>query len=245
MRNIIIENGSINQDSGLYFGRGIFETILIKEKPEFLKFHIKRLNEGLKKINLEEVKEDLQVEIEKLNLKNIVLKIIVTEKNIIFKTRKIPYKKKDYEEGFKLKISKVLRNSTSIMNKIKSLNYLENILEREKAIEEGFNECLFINEKGHICETSTGNIFIVKDGKIFTPEEKEGLLNGTLREFIIDEFNVEFKNFKEEDLKDIDEIFLTNSIIGIMKIKSIDSYTFDEEIISNLVREKYIEKMGE
>ncbi|WP_297629707.1 aminotransferase class IV [uncultured Clostridium sp.] len=241
MREIIIQNNKIEQDSGVYFGRGVFETILIKEKIEFWDFHLKRLNEGLKKIGLEEVQENLKEIVEELNLKNIVLKIIVTEKNVIIKSRKIPYKKEDYEKGFKLTRSKVLRNSTSVLNKIKSLNYLENILEREKAIGEGFNDCLFINEKGNICETSTANIFFVKKNEIYTPDIKEGLLNGCLREFIIKNFDVKIKNFKWKDLKEIDEIFITNSIIGIMKINSIDNYMFTKENIGSLIRKEYLE----
>ncbi|MGL5415688.1 MAG: aminotransferase class IV [Clostridium sp.] len=244
MRTVIIQEDKIEQDSGIYFGRGIFETILIKEKIEFWEFHLKRLNEGLKKIGLEEVQENLKGIIEELNLKNIVLKIIVTEKNVIIKSREIPYKKEDYEKGFCLTKSEVLRNSTSVLNKIKSLNYLENILEREKAISEGFNDCLFINEKGNICETSTANIFFVKKNKIYTPDTKEGLLNGCLREFVIREFEVEIENFKWKDLKEVDEIFITNSIIGIMKINSIDEYNFTKENIGNLIRKKYLETLS-
>lgn len=243
MRKIIYQGETFIKDSGIFFGRGLFETILIKEKPEFLKFHINRLKEGLNKIKLSPLEENLEELIESQNLKNCVLKIVVTEENIIFTTRNIPYKKEDYEKGFNLTISNVFRNSTSIIHKIKSLNYLENVLEREKALEKGFNDCLFINEKGNVCETSTGNIFFVKDEKIYTPDLKEGLLNGTIRDFILKEFDVKLKNIKVEDLKNYDEIFMTNSIIGIMKIKKIDDYTFSHEKITSLVLKKYIERI--
>lgn len=243
MRKIIYQGEKFIKDSGIFFGRGLFETILIKEKPEFLKFHINRLKEGLNKIKLSPLEENLEELIESQNLKNCVLKIVVTEENIIFTTRDIPYKKEDYEKGFNLTISNVFRNSTSIIHKIKSLNYLENVLEREKALEKGFNDCLFINEKGNVCETSTGNIFFVKDEKIYTPDLKEGLLNGTIRDFILKEFEVKLKNIKVEDLKNYDEIFMTNSIIGIMKIKKIDDYTFSHEKITSLVLKKYIERI--
>lgn len=243
MRKIIYQGEKFIKDSGIFLGRGLFETILIKEKPEFLKFHINRLKEGLNKIKLSPLEENLEELIESQNLKNCVLKIVVTEENIIFTTRNIPYKKEDYEKGFNLIISNVFRNSTSIIHKIKSLNYLENVLEREKALEKGFNDCLFINEKGNVCETSTGNIFFVKDEKIYTPDLKEGLLNGTIRDFILKEFDVKLKNIKVEDLKNYDEIFMTNSIIGIMKIKKIDDYTFSHEKITSLVLKKYIERI--
>lgn len=243
MRKIILQDENFIKDSGIFFGRGLFETILIREKPEFLKFHINRLKEGLNKINIKPLEEDLEKIIENQKLNNCVLKVVVTEENIIFTNRKITYNKRDYEKGFDLTISNIFRNSTSLIHKIKSLNYLENVLEREKALEKGFNDCLFINEKGNVCETSTGNIFFVKDEKIYTPSIEQGLLNGTLREFILQEFDVKLENIKLKDLKNYDEIFMTNSIIGIMKIKRIDDYTFSHEKITDLVLKKYIERI--
>ncbi|MGL5646768.1 MAG: aminotransferase class IV [Clostridium sp.] len=245
MREIIISDEKAYLDSGLFFGRGLFETILIRKKPEFLDFHIKRLNEGLKVIGLKEVEENIKEIIDEMNIENKVLKIVVTEKNIIFKTREIPYKEEDYKKGFKLCVSKVFRNSTSNLNKIKSLNYLENILEREEALKNGYNDCLFINEKGNICETSTGNIFFVKDKKIYTPRVEEGLLNGTIREFLLKEFNVTLKNFKIEDLEFIDEILVSNSIIGIMKVKSINGYTFEKEESFLEISKRYLDRVRE
>ncbi|MGL4875485.1 MAG: aminotransferase class IV [Clostridium sp.] len=242
MRNVIINDEKVYQDSGMFFGRGLFETILVKEEPEFLDFHIKRLNEGLRSIGLEEVSEDIEKIIEDMRVRNKVLKIVVTEKNIILKTREIPYKAEDYKNGFSLCISKVLRNSTSNLNKVKSLNYLENILEREKALKKGYNDCIFINEKGNICETSTGNIFFVKDKKIYTPSVEEGLLNGTVRDFLIKECDVTLKNFKIKNLEFIDEIWVTNSIIGIMKIKSIEDYRFQKEESFLEVSKKYLDR---
>ena len=86
-------------------------------------------------------------------------------------------------------------------------------------------------------------IFFLLKMKIYTPDLKEGLLNGTIRDFILKEFDVKLKNIKVEDLKNYDEIFMTNSIIGIMKIKKIDDYTFSHEKITSLVLKKYIERI--
>ena len=129
MRKIIVDGESVSLDNGLFFGQGVFETILVNKSLVFLNYHLKRLEEGLT-------------------------------------TRDIPYKDSDYEKGFKLKTSSVLRNSTSILPKIKSTNYIENIIEKKKAILEGYNDAVFYNEKGYLCETSTSNIFCIKNNKI-------------------------------------------------------------------------------
>lgn len=241
MRKIIVEGEKVILDNGLFFGQGVFETILAKNSLLFLDYHLKRLEEGLKVLNLEpfyEKEEALRI-IKKLNLKNKVLKITVTDKNVVITTRDIPYKYSDYEKGFKLKTSSVLRNSTSILPKIKSTNYIENIIEKKKAVLEGYNDVVFYNEKGYLCETATSNIFCIKDDKIFTPKLENGLLNGTVRNFIIENYDVEEAFITKDNLLKMDEVFVTNSLFGIMKIKCIDGNRFNKTIFTDKIREYY------
>lgn len=241
MRKIILEGENVILDNGLFFGQGVFETILVNKSLVFLDYHIKRLEEGLKVLNLEpfyEKEEALRI-IKKLNLKDKVLKITVTDKNVVITTRDIPYKDSDYEKGFKLKTSSVLRNSTSILPKIKSTNYIENIIEKKKAILEGYNDAVFYNEKGYLCETSTSNIFCIKNNKIFTPKLENGLLNGTVRNFIIENYDVEETFITKDNLLKMDEVFVTNSLFGIMKIKCIDEIRFNKTIFTDEIRENY------
>ena len=243
MRKITVDGENVKLDNGLFFGQGVFETILVKDSLLFLDYHLKRLEEGLKVLNLEpfyEKEETLKI-IKKLNLKDKVLKITVTDKNVVITTRDIPYKDSDYEKGFKLKTSNVLRNSTSILPKIKSTNYIENIIEKKKATLEGYNDVVFYNEKGYLCETSTSNIFCIKNNKIFTPKLENGLLNGTVRNFIIENYDVEETFITKDNLLKMDEVFVTNSLFGIMKIKCIDEIRFNKTIFTDKIRENYNE----
>ena len=187
MRKIYFNKENILLDEGVLLGRGVFETILVKDEPVLFSNHIKRLNNAIDVLKLgEKIEEkDLLDEIEKYEIRNKALKILVTPKNIVFLERDITYKDEDYEKGFKLKLSKVIRNSTSLLTYVKSINYIENLIENQNAKEEGFNEVIFLNEKGFITECSTANIFMVKNGVIYTPKLECGLLNGILREFII------------------------------------------------------------
>ncbi|MGL5822059.1 MAG: aminotransferase class IV, partial [Sarcina sp.] len=96
------EKMHINLDNGFIFGQVVFETILVKEKAIFLQEHMFRMNEGLKRLEIKNTITVNEVEelIDKNNLSNIVLKILVSDTNKIAIIRKISYSLKDYEKGF-------------------------------------------------------------------------------------------------------------------------------------------------
>lgn len=240
MRKVIYDNDSISIDNGVFFGRGVFETILVKATPIFLEEHIKRLNKSIIELDLGEliVIEDVINFINQHNIKNKALKITVTEKNLIYSVREIKYKDNDYKKGFKVGISKVLRNSTSRIVGFKTLNYLENIIEYEVCQKNGFNEAIFINEKGYICEGCTSNIFMIKDKIIYTPDIRNGLLPGIIRKWIIDNFEVIEKNITKEELLNSDELFFTNSLVGVIKCAKIGNKNFNCKITQE-IKEQY------
>ncbi|WP_411168208.1 aminotransferase class IV [Clostridium sp. MB05] len=241
MRNLIYKNDKAYIDSGFFFGRGVFETILIKKTPIFLREHINRLNNGIKTLKIGEPLEENYIMsiIKEINIQNCALKIAVTEKNIILEPREVLYKSGDYIRGFSLKTSNIIRNSTSKLTYIKSLNYLDNILERESALKEGYDEVLFLNEKGYISEGSTSNIFIVKDNIVYTPNVRSGLLPGIVRDFIINNYEVYEKEITLDEVMESDEIFITNSLLGIMGISKINNKILKENKVTIKIREKY------
>ena len=121
---------------------------------------------------------------------------------------------------------------------VKSTCYIENIVEKNKGRNLGFDEIIFLNEKGYIAEGATSNIFFIKNNKIFTPKVKCGILNGIVRQWVVDNFIVEEGEYKIEDLLMSDAIFVTNSIVGIMKVCEIEGKKFNshdkiEEIITS------------
>lgn len=241
MREIIYKDEYIKLDSGYLFGRGVFETILIKEDPIFLKEHIERLNKGIEYLNLGDKIEEKFVldKIKYYNIKNKALKIIVSEKNLVLEERELTYKEEDYNKGFSLKLSKVIKSSNSDILKIKSINYLENIIEREKVLKEGYNEVIFLNEKGFLTEGSISNLFIIKDKKIYTPHENSGLLKGTVRNFLINKYDIKETNISLKDILNCDEVFITNSLIGIMKVSRFEDKIYKENNITKEIRKEY------
>jgi len=239
MRNIIYGEDKIVIDEGLFFGRGVFETILWKDRPVFLNEHLERLKKSMEEIGLLPLEEKILREyLDKLDIKDKGLKITVTPLNIIITQREIPYKEEDYNRGMTLTISKVRRNSTSRLCYIKSTCYIENLIEKENAKKIGYDDVIFLNEKGYVTETSCANIFIVKNKEIFTPKINDGLLDGIIRRKIVENFNVKEKNITIEDLKETEEVIITNSLIGIMSIKKIDNIKYSGERMNNILIKK-------
>nr|WP_272509017.1 aminotransferase class IV [Clostridium ganghwense] len=228
-------------DSGFFFGKGLFETILVKDKPIFIKEHLERLNEGLLKLGIEiEISQEYFLEnIKKLNCKNCGVKIAVSEKNIIFTKRKIAYKTEDYIKGFNVKTSKLTRNPNSHMSYLKSFNYTDNIIEREIALKQGYNEVLFLNNYGYLSEGSISNIFWVKEKMLYTPSIECGLLPGVMRRWIVDNFNVVEGKFSLDHLINSDGAFLTNSLMGIMNINRVDKNILEKSDIIEDIRLRY------
>ena len=241
----------IELDDGYSFGLGLFETILLyKGKPVFLDEHLARINKSIVDLGLNIDKLERDEVFQYLNNKNIleyeVLKIVLSEKNRLFLKREYTYTEKDYQKGFSLNISKVRRNENSIFTFHKTLNYGDNILEKRKSKKLGYDEPIFLNSKNQITEGATSNIFVVVEDKIYTPKLSCGLLNGIVRQYIISNYDVIESEIDLEFLDNADEIFLTNSLFGIMPVNNLEKKVFKSKEISKEILssyKKYIENI--
>lgn len=167
------------------------------------------------------------------------LKIMLSKENVVFSMRANPYTPERYEKGFVLDISPVKRNETSSLVYHKTMNYGDCILEKRDAAAAGVDERLFLNTKDQICEGTVSNIFFVKQGKLYTPDTRCGLLPGILREYICETQHVEEAIIYPEDLKEYEECFVTNSLMGIMPVRQIEETSFTEEKVTQTLLAKY------
>ncbi|MBU5487855.1 aminotransferase class IV [Clostridium sp. MSJ-8] len=241
MRDILYNEDKVYVDQGVFFGKGAFETIAYYDKPVLLDYHIERLKKALDVLNMDQLEEKKLREFidDKLSLHNTSFKITVTDKNIIISTRPIPYTEDMYRDGFNLTVSEVRRNKTSRLTYIKSCCYYENILQKQEAVKKGYNDLIFLNEEDKITETSCANIFFVKDKKIYTPKVSEGLLEGVIRRWIMDNYEVIETSIDIEDISEYDEVFITNSLMGIMKVSKINNTSYNNGEISSIIRKDY------
>ena len=140
-----------------------------------------------------------------------------------------------YNEGFKLTISPIKRGD-SIIYRHKTTNYFENIYTKEYAINNGFDDAIFLNIEDKILECSMCNIFFIKGNKIYTPKDELPILNGIMKKRIEEacvKLGIEVIK-KEIYIDEIDEFefsFVTNSLIGAMKVKLIEDTEYNNDNI--------------
>ena len=235
----------IELDEGYSFGLGLFETILLYNgKPVFLDEHLARINNSIIDLSLTIDKLEKNEVFQYLNnnkntLEYEVLKIVLSEKNRLFLKREYIYTEKDYQRAFSLNISEVIRNESSIFTFHKTLNYGDNILEKRKSKKMGYDEPIFLNSKNQVTEGATSNIFVVVGDKIYTPKLSCGLLNGIVRQYIISNYDVIESEIDLEFLNNADEIFLTNSLFGIMPVNNLEKKVFKSQVISKNILQNY------
>lgn len=223
---------------GEMYGIGVFETILIKDGVAvFLEEHYNRCLKGCQVLGISfnlaysSYKKQVEKYIERYPRKNYAMRVTVSKRSynydLMISSREIPYQKETYQKGYTLKVSNIFRNPSSPIVGVKSLNYSENLMALRSVREEGYNEVLFLNYKGEVCEGAVSNIFFKKDGVIKTPSVECGLLPGIMRARVMEELKakniiVEEGSYSLEELLDADEVFLTNSLMGQMPVVGIE-----------------------
>lgn len=230
-------------DEGYSFGLGVFETMsVIDNHVVLLDYHLQRLEEGKEKlaIDVDLTKDEIVNYIKDNPMENGVLKIIISDKNIIWQCRENSYSDDKYKKGFSVCMSSVSRNETSFFTYIKSLNYGDNIIEKRLAAQKGYDEPIFLNSKGQLTEGAVSNIFFIKDNMIFTPQLSCGMLNGTIRKYIIDTYKVVEKVIYPDEISCFDEMFLTNSLMGIMPVHSFEGNKFKSREKSDYILNRYL-----
>ena len=120
--------------------------------------------------------------------------------------------------------------------RIKSLNYLNNVLAKGEAVRQGADDALMLNVRGQVAETSVANLFAVKDGVLMTPPITDGCLDGVTRGTVIEcarELGLPFveRTLGRMDLFGADEVFMTGTGAGIVRISELDGERIGGETI--------------
>lgn len=230
------------EDRGLLYGFSLFETMLVHRGRLIMpRRHMERLyrSAGVLGINIPAGIEGMTGTcgevVNKSGVKNGALRVTVTagtEKGeqgmVLFTVRDgTAYNNEHYEKGFALRLLSFTRSECSPLVAHKTANYLENLLGRREALIKGYHEGLFLNSRGKVAEGTASNIFIVKGNEIITPPPEAGLLPGTVRRLVIEEsgrlgYCCREDNFTVGDIEKAGECFLTNSLMGIMPVTSIN-----------------------
>jgi branched-chain amino acid aminotransferase len=126
-------------------------------------------------------------------------------------------------------ISSIRRNETSPLSYIKATNYLDAIMALQTARSHGFDDAIFLNTQGFVTCATTSNIFIVEGKNWITPPLSDGIVDGITRAGVIREKNAHESQIDLPRLYKADEIWLTNSVMGLRKVKEL-SQKFSPEM---------------
>jgi len=242
-------------DHGLLYGDGVFEGIRSYGGKVFrLEKHVRRLFDSANGIRLaipmtpKKVADAIEGTLAANNLKDAYIRVVVTrgegtlgldpnrcpKPNIFIITDRIAlYPQELYENGLDIITAATMRNHPNAVNpRLKSLNYLNNILAKIEAIDAGTLEAVMLNHLGYVAECTGDNIFIVRDGRLYTPPIAAGILEGITRDEIIDiargeKFKTEVReeNLTRQDLYTADECFLTGTAAEVVPVVRIDKRT--------------------
>ena len=241
------EEVNILQNRAFRFGDAIFETILIKEgKPNFLSDHLERMVDGMEILGFE---FDTAIWIPKITAqlgRTLVqndIQDFARARITVFRSGEGAYLPTTNVPSFLIEVSKLPGDpwtmtpfhkigvfhhvpiAPSPLTRIKSANALPYILAAKFAQQNGWDDALLRSSDGYIIEGSMANIFVVHAGTVFTPPVFGGCLPGIMRKQIIrvlkeKQVNITEKHLTVLDLNVADEVFLCNSIRGIIPVRS-------------------------
>lgn len=237
-------------DHGLLYGDGVFEGIRCYDGLAFkLKEHIDRLFRSAEAIRLaipmtkNTVIEEIIRTLKANRLRSGYIRLIVTrgvgdlgldprncrKPTVIVIAHTIElYPKEYYQKGLEIVTATTKRNLTQALNpRVKSLNYLNNILAKMEAIQYGVIEAIMLTYDDYVAECTGDNIFIVHNGELITPPVEIGALEGITRDAVIglaEKIDVPFyeRMLRMDDLYRAQEVFLTGTAAEIVPVIKID-----------------------
>ncbi len=257
-------------DHGFLYGDGIYETMRAYDGKVFmLGRHIERLGRSAGLISLripspQLITEAVYAVLQANGLHNAYVRVSVSRGKgpigldpalcprptfVVIAEEFRGYPPEVYAGGVKLIIARTRRNLVAALDpKIKSLNFLNNILAKIEAKERGAYEALMLNADGFIAEGTVCNIFFERNGMLCTPSTDVGVLDGITRELVINLAEqecipVEEGRYRPEDIFAASEVFFTNTTSEIMPVVQIDDVRYNIGAVTGTLRRRYREQV--
>lgn len=247
-------------DRGFTLGHGLFETILVKNGSiPVLDYHWKRLEASASIMGIvipfsyQELELMIHQLIERNSLQDTLAGVRLTLTNgesargiLPSATPQPNFVISAFEHtitsnpDYSATTVSIKKNEHAPSSRIKSTNYLDNILARQEAVSLGYDEAILLNTASNIADGTISNVFMVKNNQIFTPHVSDGALPGVIRSILLEEFKSLFsiteKSISLPEILDADEVFLTNALMGIRPLSKLNSKNYTTFLITNHVK---------
>lgn len=253
-----------HQNRAFRYGDGLFETIrIISGKPVFLLNHIQRIIEGLKLLEIiipdvliNNKLEEALIGLAKNNgikkggiarltvWRNSDGKFMPENDNSAYLLELEPFPENKFtlnKSGLSIDIFQEMKMQMNKMSKFKHLNSQVNVLASIYARKNEMDDCLLTNEEGLIVESTNSNIFIVRNGTLYTPPLSDGCVGGTMRMHLINaalELNIGTyeSGLNQQHLLMADEVLLTNAVRGVQWVNAFKHKRYFSKLGEELVR---------
>ena len=252
-------------DRGFQYGDGLFETIeILNNQLVFLEQHLQRLDIGCQRLLLPKINKSLIIQEAKQLIDNCsqgILKIMITrgsggrgyrQPQVVHPTRILSYHPfPEYpdsfqQQGIKLRFCQQRLALNPTLAGLKHLNRLEQVLARAEWSDDTVQEGLMLDINDKVIEGTMSNVFFVIQGKLCTPSLEQSGIAGIIRDFIIRSaktLGIETQQgfFTKKDLCMADEIFVTNSVIGIWGVQFLEQKFFAQGSITQQFQRELIQ----
>ncbi len=236
------------QNRSFKWGDGLFETAKIfKGRILLSDFHFERLFMSIRLLQMEAgqgfTKEQLIKNCTELCRMNncsssarVRLAVYRNEENrpgYVIEAIPLSTTKNEWQaDGLTIALYPYARKSMDVFSNIKSANFLPYVLAERYAFDNGMDDAIVLNAQNFLCDSSKANIFLIRNGDVFTPATHQGCINGVMRRMVIEcvkkmGYRIYQQEVKQEDLATANEVFLTNAIQIIRWVKSYNDRRYD------------------
>lgn len=252
-------------NKGYRYGDGLFETIkMVNGRIPLFSRHIQRLFHGLERLQFsipssftaEKLEQEIISLCEKNNcsaLARIRLSVSRGEGGIYEQENdQLHYVIESWhanssvnewnEKGLVTGIYPDARKSIDAFSGLKSANYLPYTMAARYALQQQWNDCLVLNAHGFLADATIANIFLVKNGRLFTPASNQGGVDGVMRKYLLETvgnagYLIEETSLSIQQAMDADELFLTNAMYGIRWVDHLGEKKYSNQLSLQIYRE--------
>lgn len=257
-------------DRGLDFGDGLFETLLLQHGvPLFKQLHLERLAAGLDALSFPDCLPKVRAQLDACSAQLVscewaALRLTVTRgaaprgyaapqnanPRIIISAAELKQDRSELPQPIKLGWAKLRWSSQPQLAGIKHLNRLEQVIAANQARDDGWDDVIVLDQQGHVCSLSAGNLFLLESGRLLTPALETCGIAGTRRRLVLEQLGpalglkTEQTHITPQQLASADAIICCNSIRGLQPVSRLENQSWTDFSVCEALHQHYLEAIA-